>query len=810
MTLTKISRRFRRRPQLESLEGRTLLSAGALDTTFGGTGQVVTVPSYQRQIFSIVDGLAVQADLKTVVAGQQETSQTADFRYNLNTEIVRYNVDGSLDTSFGNGGVVSLPTATFGSSWLVHQTPVAIQPNGNIVVATNTTTYTYNNKTGFYTLTSSNMMVLRLNPNGSLDTSFGNGGEAVISIPNEFEISAGVAVLPSGQIVVAGTNPGGVAGLAFVVARLTTSGVLDTTFGPGGHGYNNLGTATSNTVDPVQSLGIDSSGNILVGGYTNTQIQSPDQVVRFTSNGLLDTTFASQGVFNFDGVTPDGFDEIAFQPDGHIILGLGCCMQSPSGPGVLRLNANGSLDTTFGSGGSFGVPNAVGPIGLAVQPDGKIVFDVAPEVNGNTTQIQVDRLLPGGTLDPAFGTGGQVVFTAPGSPNVLRFEGLVVGPDGNMTGAEVLTTSSWDGIGTFRLLGDPPVTGQLVVTQQPPASLSAGTPFGLTVEAEDSSGNLESSFNGTVTVALANNPGGATLGGTLSVTASQGVATFSALTLTTAASGYTLVVTSSGLGETVTSAITVSPLAASQLVVTQQPPATVTAGTGFALQAAIEDSYGNVETGDNTDVVTAALAANPTGTTLGGTLSAMVSQGVASFSGLTLTTAAAGYTLGLSTGTFSATTGAITVTPAAATQLVITQQPPASVVVNSGFGLQTAIEDAYGNVVTTAGNTVKVALASNPTGAKLGGTLSVKASQGVPTFSGLTLNKVGTGYTLQLSSSGLSGAVTNAITVTKTSMSIVLSGTTGTSAPDPLLAPLALDSPDFLDSVGFKKRGRWA
>ena len=65
------------------------------------------------------------------------------------------------------------------------------------------------------------------------------------------------------------------------------------------------------------------------------------------------------------------------------------------------------------------------------------------------------------------------------------------------------------------------------MTQQPPASVTADTPFGLTVDADDSSGNLLSSFDGTVTVALANNPGGATLGGTLSVTASGGVATFS-------------------------------------------------------------------------------------------------------------------------------------------------------------------------------------------------------------------------------------------------------------------------------------------
>ena len=167
-----------------------------------------------------------------------------------------------------------------------------------------------------------------------------------------------------------------------------------------------------------------------------------------------------------------------------------------------------------------------------------------------------------------------------------------------------------------------------VVTQQPPASVTAGTSFGLTVEAEDSSGNLDSSFNGTVTVALANNPGGATLGGTLTVTASDGVATFSGLTLTTAASGYTLVVSGSGVDGATTSAITVTPAAASQLVITQQPPASVIVDSGFGLQATIEDPYGNVETTDSA-AVAVALANNPDGATLGGTLSVTANNGVA-------------------------------------------------------------------------------------------------------------------------------------------------------------------------------------
>jgi len=313
-----------------------------------------------------------------------------------------------------------------------------------------------------------------------------------------------------------------------------------------------------------------------------------------------------------------------------------------------------------------------------------------------------------------------------------------------------------------------------------------------------------------VTVGLANNPGGATLGGTLSVTAAGGVATFSGLVLNKAAAGYTLGVSASGITGAITAAMTVTPTAPSQMVITGQPPASVTAGSGFGLQATIEDSYGNVETGDNA-VVTVALANNPGGSTLGGTTSVTASQGVAGFSGLTLTKAASGYTLKVSSsGLSGATTSALTVAPAAAKQLVITQQPPASVPVNTGFGLQTAVEDAYGNVVTSASNAVKVALANNPTKAKLGGMLSVGASKGVAVFSGLTLNKVGSGYTLAVSSKGLTGATTNAITVTSMAAISLPGATAPANAPDPLLAPLVLDSPDLWDGLGLKKRARWA
>jgi streptogramin lyase len=333
---------------------------------------------------------------------------------------------------------------------------------------------------------------------------------------------------------------------------------------------------------------------------------------------------------------------------------------------------------------------------------------------------------------------------------------IATGPDGNLW----FTDNGTNSIGVATL-----TSSQLVVTTQPPPIVTAGTPFSLTVQAENASGNVISSFNGTVTVALANNPGGTTLGGTLTATATNGVATFSGLTLTKAASGYTLDVSASGLGAGGTSAITVTPSAPTQVVVTTQPPSSVTAGSGFGLTAAIEDMYGNVVTSDSNSVGVA-LASGPSGATLGGTLSATASDGVATFSGLSLTKAASGYTLQVSSaGLSSSVSNALTVTPGAAVGLLIAQQPT-SVVVNAGFTIVVEAVDAYGNLVTSDNDSVTVALGNGPSGAKLGGTKSMKFVNGVATFSGLTLNKVGTGYTILISSKNLTGATTNPIDVT--------------------------------------------
>jgi hypothetical protein len=311
----------------------------------------------------------------------------------------------------------------------------------------------------------------------------------------------------------------------------------------------------------------------------------------------------------------------------------------------------------------------------------------------------------------------------------------------------------------------PVAATKLVVTAEPATSFTAGSTFGLTVEVEDALGNVVTNFGSTVDITLRSNPGEGSIGGTTSLNLNSGFAVFSGLTLDAAANGYTIQATGTGLTSATTDSFDVTPAAASQLIVTAQPPSTVTAGDMFGLTITAEDRYGNIATAF-AGSVGIALKTNPGGSTLGGTVTVNASAGVGVFSSLTLDTAAVGYTIeGAGAGLMGATTSSFDVTPAAASQLVVTQQPPSSVAAGSPFIVVVSAEDSYGNVVTTASGTVTVALAKKKAGVRLGGQHTVALSDGAATFSRLSINKTGKGYKLKATSSGFPFTLTNAFNV---------------------------------------------
>ena len=193
------------------------------------------------------------------------------------------------------------------------------------------------------------------------------------------------------------------------------------------------------------------------------------------------------------------------------------------------------------------------------------------------------------------------------------------------------------------------------------------------------------------------------------------------------------------------------------LVVTTQPPTTVTAGVPFGLIVTAENGDGSTNTSfqDNVSVFSA------DGNSLGGTLTVAAVNGVATFSGLTETTAGLDALIASTTTLPEVETNLLTVAAAAATKLAVSA-PSSSVAANSPFSLQVQAEDPFGNVDLTFSGSVTLAMGTNPSGAALGGTLTVAAASGVASFSDLTVSKVGVGYTLQATSPGLTAGTSSA------------------------------------------------
>ncbi len=186
-----------------------------------------------------------------------------------------------------------------------------------------------------------------------------------------------------------------------------------------------------------------------------------------------------------------------------------------------------------------------------------------------------------------------------------------------------------------------------------------------------------------------------------------------------------------------------------KLVVSTEPPAIVKAGSGLGFSVAFENAAGMIEQGWSGSI-TVSLGNNPTGDALSGTLTVMAQNGIANFAGLTLKVAGRGYTLQAAYAQSVAITNPVMVTPAAANRLAILSEPTARIGVNQPFGVSVAVVDQFGNLENSYSGSVKLSRASGPGGGRLGGILTLQAQNGVAAFGGLTLNRVGLGYSIKV------------------------------------------------------------
>src|SRR5882724_5432772 len=280
-----------------------LAAAGDLDPTFGIGGKVTTD---LKRSTDLANAVAVQADGKLVVVGQ--TYQNNDFS-DEDFAVARYNTDGTLDTTFGARGRVRTDFPGLAAV----PSAVVIQPDGKIVVAG-----------GAFPLFTfaGDFKVARYNTNGSLDTSFGSGGIVTTFFP-QGSYAFAVALQSDGKIIAAGThfvdfNPGDMSDTDFALARYNPDGSPDTTFGNGG----TVTTDFFGTEDDVFSVLIQADGKIVAVGSANDPADFYDfAAVRYLSNGTLDTTFGVAGKVSTD-FGDRGFDRAhsaALQVDGKIV-----------------------------------------------------------------------------------------------------------------------------------------------------------------------------------------------------------------------------------------------------------------------------------------------------------------------------------------------------------------------------------------------------------------------------------------------------------------------------------------------------------
>lgn len=332
-----------------------------------------------------------------------------------------YAAPGDLDPSFdGDGRLTTDFSNNFDRAF-----DLAVQEDGKLVAAG----YAGSSSSG------QDFALARYNADGTLDASFGTGGKATTPVTPGFDVALAVTIQPDGRIVTAGYADNGTSGNDFAVARYNPDGSLDTSFSGDGMVLTPVGSGIDQAADVAMQ-----GDKVVVAGYTTNGSQSDFALVRYDSNGNLDSTFGSNGVVKTDFFTSnDAAEALAVEPDGKIVL-AGYTFNpnnvaASNDFALARYEANGSLDTTFGTGGKAVTHFGYG-IDLArdvtIQEDGKIVA-AGRASSGSQNDFALARYNTNGSLDGEFDFDGRAM-TDFGSAEDLAY-GLALQDDARIVAA---------------------------------------------------------------------------------------------------------------------------------------------------------------------------------------------------------------------------------------------------------------------------------------------------------------------------------------------------------------------------------------
>jgi len=369
--------------------------AGSLDATFGANG--FGFYCYQVGYNPAVLDVALQSSGKII-------SYSHDYTI-VAPLLSRWSQNGVLDTSFGNSGFVSFSQTGVFSNGGHYAFKIAIQPDDKIVIMGLQQNDIFGNA----------YWVARLLPDGALDTSFNGTGYKDVTFGSVQDRATCIALQADGKILLGGTS--GNTAQFFSVARLNSDGSYDNSFGTSGR----VQIPFSGSESFVESMAVQPDGKIVLGGYTVGGAKD-FALARINSNGSLDSTFGVNGKVVTDLLVSYStiIRDILIEPDGKIIVSGNYSFEFNSRFCMVRYNANGTIDTSFGTNGltvdTIYYNNYINSI--VRQIDGKIV--TAGNVFG--TSFIISRYNNNGTMDTTFGVNGYVDAmpdTGSGSVSVL-------------------------------------------------------------------------------------------------------------------------------------------------------------------------------------------------------------------------------------------------------------------------------------------------------------------------------------------------------------------------------------------------------
>jgi len=369
---------------------------GVIDSTFGVNGIVKTPISATGS--SVCNNLISLPNGKIIATGYVVSGNRDLFA------IVRYNSNGTIDNTFANNGI---DTVSINDTVLSICYSSALQKDGKIILGGD---YYLGAGLGY------GFMAIRYNSDGSLDASFGNKGAASFHVGTAGADNVGhsVSLQTDGKIIMAGTATVG-GNTVFCVLRFTKDGTIDPTFGTNGVTTTVIGTGSNN----CYSMAVQDDDRIVLGGDFQDGSAYKFTAVRYNKDGLLDNTFANNGIFmDSIGVNDDDYGyATVIQKDQKIIFGGTAKKANTTNFAMLRLNASGVLDNTFGTGGvvvanfdpTSGTAADLGRR-FALQSDGKIIIGGETYLHGSEYGLM--RYNSDGSLDNTFGNAGRVVYKA--------------------------------------------------------------------------------------------------------------------------------------------------------------------------------------------------------------------------------------------------------------------------------------------------------------------------------------------------------------------------------------------------------------